>query len=220
MHDHFGFPTYLKSADHCRYIFLVTFVSCLHFDKRWSFHVLVLSLQIPQNSCSIIHFRNSIARSAHMAFPLMQCHHLRRATRCHSPLAGSARRFSCRTPIRLFKMQPHADQVRLIHRTTIALSQLHRILQQATDILANLHSLYLVHTQQVDPHFPRSFPPLPPAPLTAVPILSPTSSCDSAPTAPIKHAPPQPPPSQASSTSSSPPPLPQPKRKREPPPPQ
>ena len=77
----------------------------------------------------------------------------------------------------------------------------------------------LVHTQQVDPHFPRPFPPLPPAPLTAVPILSPTSSCDSAPAAPIKHAPPQPPPSQASSTSSSSPPLPQPKRKREPPPP-
>ena len=116
-------------------------------------------------------------------------------------------------------MQPHADQARLIHRTTIALSQLHSILQQATDILANLHSLYLVHTQQVDPHAHRPFPALPPAPLTAVPILSPTSTCDSAPAAPIKHAPPQRPPSQATSTSTSSPPLPQPKRKREPPPP-
>ena len=115
-------------------------------------------------------------------------------------------------------MPPPADQVRLLHRTTIALSQLHRLLQQATDILANLHSIYLVHTQQVDPHFHRSFPPLPPAPLTAVPILSPTSSCDSAPPVPIKHAPLAPPPSQASSTSSSPP-IPQPKRKRQPPPP-
>ena len=116
-------------------------------------------------------------------------------------------------------MQSHADQARLIHRTTIALNQLHRILQQATDILANLHSLYLVHTRQVDPHFHRPFPALPPAPLTAVPIPSPTSSCDSAPAAPIKHAPPQRAPSQASSTSTSPPPLPQPKKKREPPPP-
>ena len=116
-------------------------------------------------------------------------------------------------------MQSHADQARLIHRTTIALNQLHRILQQATDILANLHSLYLVHTRQVDPHFHRPFPALPPAPLTAVPIPSPTSSCDSAPAAPIKNAPPQRPPSQASSTSTSSPPLPQPKRKREPPPP-
>ena len=110
-------------------------------------------------------------------------------------------------------MQSHAGQARLIHRTTIALNQLHRILQQATDILANLHSLYLVHTQQVDPHFHRPFPALPPAPLTAVPILSPTSSCDSAPAAPIKHAPQRPPHKRPR------PPLPQPKRKRDPPPP-
>ena len=109
-------------------------------------------------------------------------------------------------------MQSHADQARLLHRTTIALSQLHRLLQQATDILANLRSLYLVHTRQVDPQFHHPFPPLPPAPITAVPIPSPTSSCDSAPTAPIKHAPPQPPISQASSTSTSPPPPPPPKK--------
>ena len=54
-------------------------------------------------------------------------------------------------------MQSGADQARLLHRTTIALTQLHRILQQATDILANLHSLYLVHTRQVDPQFQLSF---------------------------------------------------------------
>ena len=69
------------------------------------------------------------------------------------------------------------------------------------------------------PIFTDLFRALPPAPLTAVPIPSPTSSCDSAPAAPIKHALPQRAPSQASSTSTSPPPLPQPKKKREPPPP-
>ena len=116
-------------------------------------------------------------------------------------------------------MPSHADQVRLLHRTTIALSQLYRLLQQATDILSNLHSFYLVHTQQVDPHFHRPFQTLSPAPITAVPIPSPTSSCDSAPAAPIKHAPQEPPPSQASSASSSSPLQPQPKRKRQPPPP-
>ena len=116
-------------------------------------------------------------------------------------------------------MHSTADQARLLHQTTIALTQLHRLLQQATDILANLHSLYLVHTRQVDPQFQRPFPPLPPAPTTAVPILSPTSSCDSAPTPPIRHAPPQPTASQASSTSTSPPSPPPPKKKREPPPP-
>ena len=123
------------------------------------------------------------------------------------------------TLTRPLQMHSHADQVRLLHRTTIALSQLHRLLQQATDILSNLHSFYLVLTQQVDPHFHRPFPTLSPAPITAVPIPSPTSSCDSAPAAPIKHAPQEPPPSQASSASSSSPLQPQPKRKRQPPPP-
>ena len=114
-------------------------------------------------------------------------------------------------------MHSSPDQARLLHRTTIALTQLHRLLQQATDILANLHSLYLVHTRQVDSQFQRSFPPLPPAPSTTVPILSPTSSCDSAPIDPIRRAPPQPTASQDSSTSTPPPPPP--KKKREPPPP-
>ena len=116
-------------------------------------------------------------------------------------------------------MQSHADQVRLLHRTTIALSQLHRLLQQATDILSNLHSFYLVHTQQVDLISIGLFRIFSLAPITAVPIPSPTSSCDSAPAAPIKHAPQEPPPSQASSVSSSSPLQPQPKRKRQPPPP-
>ena len=117
------------------------------------------------------------------------------------PPADPACHFSCLPSTLHLKMQSHADQARLLHRITIALSQLHRLLQQATDILANLHSLYLVHTRQVDGLFP-------PAPITAVPVPSPTSSCDSAPTAPIKHAPPQPPISQASSTSTSQPPPP------------
>ena len=80
-------------------------------------------------------------------------------------------------------------------------------------------TVFIVHTQQVDPHFHRPFPTLSPAPITAVPIPSPTSSCDSAPAAPVKHAPQEPPPSQASSASSSSPLQPQPKRKRQPPPP-
>ena len=169
-------------------------------------------MYILQNSCSIIHLRNSQARSA-CYFPADYAAlipQLRQSTLQSAAFA---------TLTRPFQMQPHADQVRLLHRTTIALSQLHRLLQQATDILSNLHSFYLVHTQQVDPQFHRPFPTLPPAPLTAVPIPSPTSSCDSAPAAPIKHAPPKSPPSQASSASSSSPPLPQPKRKRQPPPP-
>ena len=117
-------------------------------------------------------------------------------------------------------MHSQTPPIRLLHRTTIALNQLHRLLQQATDILANLHSLYLVHTQPVDPHFQRPFPALPPAPLTAVPIPSPMSSCDSAPAGLLPQAlpPPPPAPSQASSTS-SPPTRPPPKKKRDPPPP-
>ena len=43
-------------------------------------------------------------------------------------------------------MPSHADQVRLLHRTTIALSQLYRLLQQATDILSNLHRFYRPYT--------------------------------------------------------------------------
>ena len=114
------------------------------------------------------------------------------------------------------KMPHSSAPSQLIHRTTIALTQLHRLLQQATDILANLHNLYLLHTGQVDPNFQRTFPPLPAPPTFTVPIPSPTSSCDSAPIEPIKRAPRQ----QTHSSSDAPPPeLPQPKKKRQPPPP-
>ena len=97
------------------------------------------------------------------------------------------------------RMNPNPAQTQLLHRTT--------------DILANQHSLYLLHTGQVDAHFQRSFPPLPPPPSFTVPIPSPTSSCDSAPIEPIKRAP------QDSSSATPPPQPPQPKKKREPPPP-
>ena len=112
---------------------------------------------------------------------------------------------------------PHsATPSQLIHRTTIALTQLHRLLQQATDILAHLHNLYLLHTGQVDPNFQRTFPSLPAPPTFTAPIPSPTSSCDSAPIEPIKRAPRQ----QTHSSSDTPPPEPpQPKKKRQPPPP-
>ena len=102
------------------------------------------------------------------------------------PPADPARHFSCLPSTLHFKMQSHADQARLLHRTTIALSQLHRLLQQATDILANLHSLYLVHTRQVDPQLHRPFPPLqlpsqqflslPPPPLATRLPLPPSST--------------------------------------------
>ena len=115
-------------------------------------------------------------------------------------------------------MNHNPDHTELLHRATIALTQLQRLLQQATDILANLHTLYLLHTRQVDAHFPRSFPPLPPPPSCTIPIPSPTSSCDSAPTEPIKRAPQAPTASQESSPS-TPTPQPQPKKKRQPPPP-
>ena len=116
-----------------------------------------------------------------------------------------------------FTMHPSSTPVQLIHRTTIALTQLHRLLQKATDILANLRNLYLLHTGQVDPNFQRTFPPLPAPPSFAVPIVSPTSSCDSAPIEPIRRAP-QPTHSSSNTPPSEPQPQP-PKKKRQPPPP-
>ena len=116
-------------------------------------------------------------------------------------------------------MNPSPDQIQLIHRTTIALTQLHRLLQQATDILANLHRLYLLHTGQVDTRFQRSFPPLPSPPSFTIPVPSPTSSCDSAPIHPLPTTPRKP---TASLHSSSPTPIPQPlhpKKRRQPAPP-
>ena len=112
---------------------------------------------------------------------------------------------------------------RLLHRTTVALSQLQNLLRQATDVVTNLHHTYLLYSAQVDVPLSRgpllaSFPPLPPPPATAVPILSPTSSCDSAPAHPIPGALPRTTASQQSTTSSHSPPPP-PKKKRQPPPP-
>lgn len=107
-------------------------------------------------------------------------------------------------------MNPSSEHSQLLHRTTMALTQLHRLLQQATDILANLHSLFLLHTGEVDAHFQRSF---------TVPIPSPTSSCDTPPIEPIKRAPRKPTASQDSSSSTPPPQPPQPKKRRDPPPP-
>ena len=116
-------------------------------------------------------------------------------------------------------MNTNPDQAKLIHRATIALTQLHRLLQQATDILADLHSLYLLHTRQVDNHFQRSFPPLPPPPSFTIPVPSPTSSCDSAPAHRLDPTPRKP---TASLDSSSLTPTPQPlhpKKRRQPAPP-
>ena len=116
-------------------------------------------------------------------------------------------------------MNNSTEQVSLLRCTTIALTQLHRLLQQATDILADLHSLFLLHTGQVDQHFQRSFPPLPPPPSFTIPLPSPTSSYNSAPVHRHSPAPRKP---TASLDSSSPSPLPQPpqpKKRCEPAPP-
>ena len=98
--------------------------------------------------------------------------------------------------------------------------QLDRLLQQATDIIADLHNLYLLHTGQVDNQFQCSFPPLPPPPSFTIPLPSPTSSCDSAPVHRHSPAPRKP---AASLDSSSPTPIiPQPlhpKKRRQPAPP-
>ena len=94
--------------------------------------------------------------------------------------------------------------------------QLDRLLQQATDIIADLHNLYLLHTGQVDNQFQCSFPPLPPPPSFTIPLPSPTSSCDSAPVHRHSPAPRKP---AASLDSSSPSPTPQPKKRRQPAPP-
>ena len=114
---------------------------------------------------------------------------------------------------------PH--QANLLRRTAIALTQLHRLLQQATDILADLHNLFLHHTGQVDQHFQRSFPPLPPPPSFTIPLPSPTSSCDSAPAPAHQHSPtPRKPAASLDSSSPSPSPQrPQPKKRRQPAPP-
>ena len=196
--------------------FLLTLGFFSHQDKLqflFFFQAILMSLYVPQNSCSIIHFRNSIACSARMHLPLMQYQYLCRATRCSSlplqlpdpdaaPQDAVSRRPSSTHPSNHYCPQSASSYTPASDRHP----------GQPTQPLSCSHTAGR-------PPFSPTFPALPPAPLTAVPILSPTSSCDSAPAAPIKHAPPQRPPSQASSTSTSSPPLPQPKRKREPPPP-
>ena len=57
-------------------------------------------------------------------------------------------------------MSAHIDVTTIIQRTTVALTQLHQPFQTAADILQDLHSIYLVHTHQVDPHIHQPFPPL------------------------------------------------------------
>ena len=67
--------------------FLLTLGFFSHQDKLqflFFFQAILMSLYVPQNSCSIIHFRNSIACSARMHLPLMQYQYLCRATRCSS----------------------------------------------------------------------------------------------------------------------------------------
>ena len=94
----------------------------------------------------------------------------------------------------------------LIQRSIVALTQLHHLLQQATDILADLHSLYLIHTEQVDPHFHRPFPPLPTPPPRPLPIPSSASFCDTPPPRPRSSPPIPDPPSTPNTPSPSPPP--------------
>ena len=60
-------------------------------------------------------------------------------------------------------MSTTPDVTTILQRTTVALTQLHKLLQTAADLLANLHSMFLVHTHQVDPHLHATFPPLPTA---------------------------------------------------------
>ena len=115
------------------------------------------------------------------------------------------------------QMENQTQSVNLLQRTAVALSQLHHLLQQATDILADLHGLHLIHTGHVDPHFHRSFPPLPAPPPFVVPVPSPTSSCDSSP--PHPRLPPSPHLPTPDTPTPTPSPSPQPPKKRRAPPP-
>ena len=153
-----------------------------------------------------IHFRNSIARSARMHRPLTQYQYLCCATRCSSlplqlpdPDAAPHDAVSCRPS------STHPSNYYCLQSASSTPASDRHPGQPAQPLSCS-------HTAG-RPHFHRPFPALPPAPLTAVPIPSPTSSCDSAPAAPIKHAPQRPPHKRPR------PPLPQPKRKRDPPPP-
>ena len=87
---------------------------------------------------------------------------------------------------------PRDDTNTLPHQTTVALSQIHNLLRQATDIMAHLHTRFLHHIGQADPTFHRPFTQLPPPPTYSINLPSPTSSCDSAPPRPRVRPPPQP----------------------------
>ena len=115
---------------------------------------------------------------------------------------------------------PHDDTNALLHQTTVALSQIHNLLRQATDIMAHLHTRFLHHIRQADPTFRQHFQQLPPPPPTySINLPSPTSSCDSAPSRPRVRPPPPPSNNSDDTLSPSPPPQPAPARKRKQPPP-
>ena len=114
---------------------------------------------------------------------------------------------------------PRDDAHTLLHQTTVALSQIHNLLRQATDIMAHLHTRFLHHIRQADPTFRRHFQQLPPPPTYSINLPSPTSSCDSAPSRPRARPPPPPPNHSDDTPSPSPPPQLRPARKRKQPPP-
>ena len=113
------------------------------------------------------------------------------------------------------------DTSTLLHKTAVALSQVHNLLRQATDIVAHLHTVFLHHSHQADPTFRQHFQPLPTPPHHPIRLPSTTSSCDSAPSRPPIRLPA--PPLQDSDDTPTTPPDPQPtttrKRKQPPPPP-
>ena len=111
-----------------------------------------------------------------------------------------------------------ADINTLLHQTTIALSQVRALLQQTTDILANLHTYFLHHTGQANSLQPQPFTHLPRPHNASIILPSPTSSCDSAPLAPRVR--PAKAPTRDSEDTPTPPPSPpaKPARKRKEPP--
>ena len=110
------------------------------------------------------------------------------------------------------------DTTTLLHKTAVALSQVHNLLRQATDIVAHLHTVFLHHSHQADPTFRQHFQPLPTPPNHPIRLPSTTSSCDSAPSRPPIRSPA--PPLQDSDDTPTTPPDPQPTttRKRKQPP--
>ena len=66
----------------------------------------------------------------------------------------------------------------LLHQTTVSLTQPQRLAQTAADILQDLHSVYLVHTHQVDPRFQQPPPPTSPpiGPMLLGGLVSPSNN--------------------------------------------